>query len=135
MVGFIGAVVGSGGATFQGITDRTVSRAQLGTCTSTYTVGNDGVIRNHAGTALETWILPGSASSSYEVRATYQSGTQPSGTYGSWLLLDTSRSWSQVNSAGDDSTVSGVILIELRPAGGSVVDSASITIAAQSLGL
>ena len=115
------------------ITDRSVSKDGAGSQTAIYTVSNDGTIRNHANTLLETWLPSGAAASSYDVRATYQSGTSPSGTFGSWLNLATSRSWSINNSAQDDSTITGVILIEISLTGqATALDSATITIQATS---
>lgn len=81
------------------------------------------------------WLLGGSASD-FEVRATLSSGTAPSGgdVLGSYLNLGTSRSWTQslALASGVTGTRTCVLLVEIRPAGGgSVLDSASITITAQ----
>lgn len=75
------------------------------------------------------WLRAGAASS-YEARATLQSGTTPSGTLNSWLGLGTNRTWDLTT------TVAGLItcdiLIEIRLASSGVVqDSATITLTAE----
>lgn len=116
------------------ITDRTVSKAGLASQTATYTIDNDKTVKNHAGTTLETW-LTGGAVADYEVRATLSSGTAPSGTLGSWMNCATDRSWSVTNAAADDTTITSVILVEIRDAASpnTVRDNATITIQATSL--
>lgn len=118
------------------IIDRTVAKIVTGgTATATYTIDNDGTVKNHIPATLETWLGgSGGAVADYDVRATYTSGTSPSGSaLAAWLNCASDRSWSQTNSAQDGSTVSGVILVEIRNATTLVVmDSASITISATS---
>jgi len=117
------------------ISNRTVSKNGFGVpATATYTIDNDGTVRNHAGTNLETWLVGVGVTSNYEVRATYSSGDAlSSGTLGSWLNCGTDRSWS--NSVSDDSK-STTLLVEIRDAAtGTVRDNASITITANSVTL
>lgn len=117
------------------ITDRTVSRSGIGAITATYTVSNDGTIKNHAGTTLETWLPSGASASSYDVRATFQSGDPVTGTFGSWLNLATSRSWSVTNGDMDNGTLTGIILVEISLTGqATALDSATITLSATSHG-
>jgi hypothetical protein len=87
---------------------------------------------NSAGTVTDTqgtnykWLLNG-VNSAFEIRATLQSSSGVSsqtGTYGSWLNLGTTRSWSFVR-AGTGSCLASVLL-EIRPVGGSTLASAVI---------
>jgi hypothetical protein len=118
------------------ISSRTVFKVAVGgTAVATYTIDNDGTVKNHVPTTLETWLGgTGGVASNYEVRATLTSGTAPSsGTLNSWLNCGTDRSWSNSNSARDGSTVSSTITVEIREAATGVVkDSASIVINAIS---
>jgi hypothetical protein len=120
------------------IANRTVTKITVGgSATATYTIDNDGTVRNHNGTNLETWLGgAGGIASNYEVRATLTSGTTPtSGTLGSWLGCGTDRSWSNTNNAQDGSVVTSTILVEIREAAtGTVKDNASIVINADSEG-
>jgi len=110
------------------ITNQTVSNVAVdpATATATYTVNTDGHIRVHGGGSLEEWLVAGT-SSEFDVRATHNSGSTPSGTYSSWLNLGTSRSWS-LSQSGIGS-LTGTITIEIREsAGGTILDSASVTL-------
>lgn len=140
MTGILGALSGFTANVLISITDQTITRSTVsGTATATYQLNADGNVRNHSGAIQEIWcgingVAAPSSTSGYEGRATLQSGTNPtSGTMGAWLNLGTTRSWSNVNSAGDDSIITSVILVEIRDATTlAVLDSATITINAQS---
>jgi len=118
------------------IANRTVSKLTIaGSATATYTIDNDGTVRNHNLTNLETWLGgTGGVASNYEVRATLTSGTTPtSGTLNSWMSCGTDRSWSNTNNAQDGSTITSTMTVEIREsATGVVKDSASIIINATS---
>ena len=115
------------------LSNQYIDKAQRGVATASYTISSDGKVRNQASTILESWLLNGSASS-FEVRATVTSGSLSSGTTGSWLACSSDRTWSVVNSAADNSTISVVMTVEIRDASTLVVaDSATITIEATSL--
>jgi hypothetical protein len=140
MTGILAAIAGFPANVTISITDRTISRTINGTATATFQLNADGNVRNHGGAIQEIWCgingtAAPSSTSGYEGRATLQSGTAPtSGTIGSWENLGTSRSWSNVNSGLDDSTITSVILVEIRNAATlAVVDSATITISATSV--
>jgi hypothetical protein len=138
MTGMLAAVAAMGQGVTISITNKTITRSTIsGTATATYTLDNDGNVRSHSGTVQEVWcsifgVATAGPTANYEARATLQSGTINTGTFGSWLNLGTDRSWSNVNPNEDDSTISGTMLIEIRSTGGTVLDSATITISAQS---
>lgn len=70
------------------------------------------------------WLLLG-VNSDYQVRATLQSGSTPSGTLGSWVSLNTTRQW--VLTRGSPGVSSCSLLIEIRKISNSqVIDSATI---------
>lgn len=73
------------------------------------------------------WLVSGGASD-FEVRATLVSGTLNSGTLDTWLNCGTSRSWNKFYAGVGGQTC--VLTIELRPVGGAVMDSATITLLA-----
>lgn len=77
-----------------------------------------------------TWLKAGSASN-YEIFATLNSGTGFTGdAFGSWLNLGTGRSWSLTESG--IGTKLGSIGLQLRPVGGSVISTATITFHAEA---
>lgn len=101
------------------------------TATATFTIKNDGTVRDQDNNSLETWLPSGSASN-WDVRATLNSGTSPSGSgVGSWLSCGTTRSWSLVNST-QPSSITCSLLIELR-SGGITAASATATITSSAL--
>lgn len=116
------------------LTDRTITDFTLvGTATATLRIDNDGTVKNQDATTLETWLTGSPTTSNYDVRVTIQSGEPPTGLDGMWLNCGTDRTWSVSNSAGDGSTVTSVILVEIRhSASGTVQDSATITLEAIS---
>jgi hypothetical protein len=68
------------------------------------------------------WLVSGAASG-FEARVTVQSGALSVGTAGTWLGLGTSRAWGVSGANG-----SADILVEIRETGGSVLDTATVTL-------
>lgn len=117
------------------ITDQSVSATRLSaTSTAGYRLNTSGIVEkleNAAYATLETWLVMGS-SSSYEARATLNSGSLASGTTGSWLALSSSREWTVQDAVFDPSPVEAVILVEIRNATTlAVIDSATVTLSAE----
>lgn len=95
--------------------------------TATLAIGNNGVATETPGGSYN-W-LTGGIPSAYEINATFTGGTTPTGgdSLGSWLNLGTSRSWSLTHS-GVVSTTHSDLSLQIRPVGGSVVASATVTL-------
>lgn len=91
------------------------------------TQGNNTVVD------VGNWISPqGAASDFYEARATVTSGSLSSGTAGVWLGLGTQRSWSVLSASGAGLRTC-IFTLEIRRASDSVVlDTATITLQADS---
>ena len=124
--------VGGGGGTVS-ISNLTVSKTVIGSAaTAAYRIDNDGTVKNHDLTTLETWLISGLASD-YEVRATLTSGTTPTaGTMGSWLNCGTDRTWSNTDNTANGVSVTSTMLIEIRDVATSTVqDNASVTVEAE----
>lgn len=136
MTAILAAFIGQPVATaFISITDQYITKFHRGAATASYVVANNGTVQNHAAAVLETWLNgSGGSVGNYEVRATVTSGSVTSGTTGSWLSCSTSRTWSVLNSAADNSTLTAVMTVEIRLASSGVVqDSATITLEATSI--
>lgn len=130
------ACVGQNAVTaFISLTDQYISKSRRNTATASYTIANNGTVQDHTTTVLESWLSgSGGSVSNYEVRATVTSGAVTSGTTGSWLSCSTSRTWSVLNTAANNSTLTAVMTVEIRLASSGVVqDSATITIEATSI--
>ena len=129
-------VTGSWNVVFQSINinGQSIFRSSSLNATAGYRVNTSGIAEQLLGTSyttLETWLTSGYTASNYEVRATLQSGTTPSGTLGSWLALSSSREWS-LNAVVPGTTVDCTLLIEIRNATTLVVvDSASIDLTSE----
>lgn len=109
------------------------------TAVATYQLKNDGtahaIATDGTGVAATTdtpiageWA-PGATGANYDVRVTLISGTLDGGgsATGVWLNLGTTRAWSHSHSSAGSS--SGVIQVEIRPAGGgATLDTATITL-------
>lgn len=84
-------------------------------------------------TTIGTWLVYGAASD-YEIRATVLSGITPqivfSDVVDAWLSLSVDRAWNLRDNDSAPGGVSSVLLIEIRAAGGAVIDSATITLSA-----
>jgi len=103
----------------------------LNPTTTTYEIRTTGKAFDGLGNLLEDVVLPSSSTANYEVRATFVSGTVPSGTFGSWLRLNALRQWSLTATAGTNRTCT--FTIEIRPVGGSTtIDSATIELTADA---
>lgn len=124
---------GTGGGTFIGVADDSVS--QIGVSASetiTWAVNSNGTY----GKASEsTWNSSTTAGSGYEARATLISSSATiSGTFGTWLSLSTSRSWSMTDSTQDNNAETGSFTLEMRAAGTTtVLSSATISLTANAL--
>ena len=116
------------------ITDQFISRYSIGgaTVSATYTVNNDGGVRNHNGTLLETWNSTPGTVGSYEVRAILSSGNTPSGSaLSTFLNCGGSQGWSLVASPG--SSLTCVLSVSIRDATTlTVLDTATISLTAES---
>lgn len=77
------------------------------------------------------WITPKTNMANYEVRATLNSGTTPSGSsLGSWLVLNNTRSWQLLRTS--IGLVQCQLFVEIRRASdGTVLDSATINLTAE----
>lgn len=114
------------------LTDRSCFASSSTTAVASYTIANDGRVRDQASGILESWLMSGSASA-YEVIATLTSGTLASGTTGSALVCSTSRTWAISNSARDNSTVTAVITVQIRDVATHTIQAtATITLSAES---
>lgn len=122
---------------FRGLTNQTISRLAAGAPqTATYSVQNDGKVRDHSSNVVETWLESWGSAADYDVRATLQTGTSPSGAaLATWLNLGTSRSWSLTDNDTDpEIEVTCQLLIEIGLSGaGSAIDSATVTITANAV--
>lgn len=115
------------------LSNQTVSKGGRHTATATYVVNSNGTVTNGT-SVLEAWLHTGGVASNYEVRATLQSGEPlTTGTMGSWLACSSTRTWTLTNSESDNSTLTTVMLVEIRLASSGVVQaSATITLNATS---
>lgn len=97
-----------------------------------YTIKSNGEHSQKEGTSSDLnpdWLNIGSGSD-YEVRVTVQSGSNPSGTLGSWLLLSSNHTWDLTQSSGG--VKQSTIKIELRAAGvAPVLDSTNCNLIAE----
>ena len=119
----------SGGGTFNGIADTTVSEAEeSANITATFSINSNGTYTGG------TWNSSSSVGSGYEVKATVTSGSLTTGTTGSWLALSSNRSWSLTDFSDDGHAVSAVFTLSIRAAGASTaLDTATITLRANAL--
>jgi hypothetical protein len=121
------------------ISDRTASAFTVSptNAAAVYTLQNDGDIEATTGTNtisdVGDWINPrGAAGNTYEARATVTSGSLSSGTTGSWLALGTTRTWT-LQAVPGVGVLQAVFTLEIRRASDAiVVDSATITLEAES---
>jgi hypothetical protein len=126
-------VLPGGGAPGAVIANRTVSASVFaGTASAGYQLANTGQTQTKNGNTSaayanvgETWLVSGVVGN-YDVRATLQSGSAPTGgTLNTWENLASSRSWNL--NMGAIGVVVCTLLIEIRNATTlAVVDSASI---------
>lgn len=134
MTGAIAAVnyaVGSGSAVVQ-LHNQSISKSGRNSQTASYSIANDGNVKNQGSIVLEAWLTGGTVAN-YDVRVTPQSGVALTGTTGSWLNCASTNTWSITNAAGDDSTISSQFLVEIRLTSSGVTQaSATITLSATS---
>lgn len=100
-----------------------------------YQLGNDGIARFRQGIAGGAytnipgeWLVAGAAAD-VEVMASGLTGSTPSGTFGSWLNLATTRTWelTAINSSCS-------FTVQLRPAGGgAVLDTITVSMENESV--
>jgi hypothetical protein len=105
------------------------------TATATYRLTSAGQIEattSGGGTASTPWISPQVNMANYEARATLLSGSATTGTFGAWMSLSTTRSWSKQATSGSG-LLTVTFTLEIRRASDAVVlDSQTITIQAES---
>ena len=112
-----------GGIAFYGLQAQTVEVVEsFGPISASLTVGNDGIVTNSNFTDYSWLRTTNNSASSYEIRATFISGTQPGGQYGTWLNLGTFRSWT-INRNSGAGTTTGTIQLSIRLASTQVVYS------------
>lgn len=100
---------------------------------ATYQLTSGGGIQATTGTnipsSIGNWISPLTNQSLYSVRAAVVSGTFTTGTFGTWLNLAASRSWTLSGGSGG---VDAVMTIEIRlDSTGVVQDTATLTFHAE----
>lgn len=114
------------------LTDLTLYDNAHGTAVAAYTIVNNGAV-TATSRPDDAWLFGGGTPANYEVRATVTSGSLFSGSTGIWLNCGTSRTWTVKNTRQDNSTLSCVMLVEIRLASSGVVQaSAYITLEAES---
>ena len=90
-----------------------------------YRVANDSYVYTGVGTTalsysqFEQWDSISSTVGNYEVRATYNSGTTPTGTLNTWLNLGTTQEWSLNAPTGNFRTCN--LTIEIRDTATSTI--------------
>lgn len=131
MVGMLQALMGNSTQRLVQLAGTFVSASggTIGGATANYDVVNDGNEKGDFGGIYATigpWLLVG-AVGDYEVRFTHVSGDPPTGTFGSWLVLSTTRGVSLSAGIGEIDTAQ--VLVEIRQAGvGSALASTTVTI-------
>lgn len=127
--------VAAGGGGAVAITNQVITKIGTGASSATANIAykSSGTVLDNMGAVRENWLITG-VGADYDIRATLQSGTNPTtGTMGTWLNLGTSRTWQNTAIAGTN--LSSVFLIEIRNATTLVVlDSATIDIEVQNGG-
>lgn len=115
-----------------------VTDTQVGvTATASYSLTSAGVINQitTGGTsAIGYWINPaGAAGAAYEVYVTNSGDALFSGTIGSWLALNTTRTWTQQKAIGTGFKQADLTVQIRRASDGVVMDTAAITLYAEKL--
>lgn len=107
-----------------------------GFAVATYRLNSSGIVQSlvtlfngsTATTTLESWTDSPSTTSEYECLATLTSGSV-SGTFGTWLALGTSRSWTATRAS--PGTTGGGFSLQIRKIGDTtVLDTAQINVQA-----
>lgn len=118
------------------LTNRTVSNFKVGsTATAGIIFGSTGQLQTREGATVDNvsgeWLDPVGGGASYWIRATLTGGVTPTTNpgLGTWLELSSTREWR--NDRTTDGNTTSEILFEIAATnGGSVLDSATITITA-----
>ena len=108
-----------------------------GTASAAILISNTGAVTGSktsspsglGSTASGTWATPVAAGNGddYEIRATLNSGSTPTGTLGTWLALTSNRQWS-ISSTGAAGLVTCNLTLEIRDASTLVVEDSCIAI-------
>lgn len=136
MTGILAAMAGSGGIVPEvSLLGGFFVDVNSPTATSGAEVRNNGrlyQIRSVSPLENEQWVIPNNLAANYEVRATWISGSSPSGSpLGSWLGCETNRSWSITTST----FATSVIQLEIRDkATQTLRASANYSFEAEALG-
>jgi hypothetical protein len=81
-------------------------------------------------TVLQSWLPAFDSTTNYRMRATYVSGVHGSGTFGSWVSLNSIQEWGLTQSS--IGTISTTVFLELQRSDGAggytLIDTATITI-------
>jgi hypothetical protein len=106
------------------------------TAVASYSLASDGDIdaTNNSNVVVDRgdWIIPKTNMALYEARMTTVSGSLTSGTIGSWLALNVTRTWENTRSGIGAGTTTYVGTLEIRRASdGLVMGTATITIEAE----
>ena len=121
------------------LTNRSVTYSSGGILSANagWRASNDSYIYTGVGSASpaytqrEQWDNIPATVGDYEIYATY-TGDTPSGTFGSWLNLGTTRTWLLTASPG--STLSAILSVDIRKVGtGTVLASATINLTADAV--
>lgn len=101
------------------------------TATASIKFASSGSIQNQDSNLIGTWFSPniGTPGVGYEIRATPNPDTPDVGTMNTWLALSSTRTWSTSVSGAIEQKVFD---IEIRPTGGSVLASTTVTLYAES---
>lgn len=116
------------------VNNATVSAHNTGSAgIASYSLTNVGDVRFNNGTNTiidqGDWITPQTSMGLYSARMTINSGGSTSGTFGSWLNLGTTRTWTLNGGSGG---VDATWTIEIRrDSDSAVMDSATLTIHAE----
>lgn len=131
-----GLIASTSGSASISITNRGVLHVSGGILPAnvSYVLSNDSYVKkvvNSTTYNVEQWDSVPASVADYQARVTVTSGALTSGTTGSWLNLGTTRTWNLQAAAGNYDQC--VFTVEIMAAGGgSVLDSATITLTADA---
>lgn len=99
------------------------------------TMVTDGSVANigSAPSAMDNWYVPNVAGigNVHWVRATVTAGTLSTGTAGSWLQLNSNRTWTRAQTVIGSSSVTFTLELATDAAGANIVDTCSVTLLAE----
>ena len=129
--GFGGMIDGGAGGGNVTLNAATISVAGSGSQNCSFRVSNDGfVYYANAGSYVSQYRWTADPVGGYEIRVTLLSGTSPSGsTVGSWLVLSTTRTWTNTDAVSNGVEVFATFTVEIRVAASMAV------VATQTVGL